>query len=1214
MSILDQLIAEATSSGGSERANYQLFIAGLCDVLGVPRPTMSQEANARNDYVFERSLDYRHPDGSTTKLYIDCYKRGSFVLEAKQSARRQAEDDRQTSLFGSEANSRKLGHAKRGSRGWDRVMRSAYMQAVDYTRRLPVEHGYPPFVILVDVGHVIELYADFSGQGKNYAQFPDAQSFRIDMEALRDPQIQARLKSVWTDPHSLDPAKKSAEVTRDIAGRLARIAKNLEGKHDARDVAEFLMRCLFTMFAQSAKLLPDGLLVKLLGELVDNPAAFPPAMESLWKTMNTGGFEPHSMASLKHFNGGLFVQPKALPLAPEDIHELLVAARMDWRDVEPAIFGTLLERALDSRERSKLGAHYTPRAYVERLVVPTIIEPLRADWKQAQVLATDLQTRGNELGALNAVRAFHRKLCSTRVLDPACGTGNFLYVSLELMKKLEGEVLDAIRALGGRPDRYRDYPEELGATEVGRRLSRTGGVFTVDPHQFYGLELNPRAVPIADLVVWIGYLKWQLRTVGSDEIAEPVLEKYDTIREADALLAFDRRELARDNKGAPITVWDGVTHMRHPVTGKLVPDTAAQKEAYQYYNPRPAPWPAAEFIVGNPPFIGNKLLRRRLGSGYVEALYSAYRDLPNSLDLVTYWWSKAARAVLRGEARAFGFVTTKTIAQISNRPVLSHFLGHDGFGLSFAVANHPWIDSANTAAVRVAFTSGTKVRSGRLLTPVTEKRSVREEPPIVELRDTEGRINADLTIGVDATVALPLRSNFELSFQGVKLGHDDFQIDHSTAAKLQGFHGAGPTIRGFIGGDQIKDGAPSGWVIDLFGKSNDEVKTVYPAIFQYLSDHVLPHKSQVDRASHRDRWWQFGEPRPDMRNALADLRRYICTVEVSKHRYFVSIPWPEVLLDGSAIAIATDSYSVYSVLHALPHQSWAQRVGGRMGVGNDPRYQNSLVFERFPFPDLSSNPTTDSRLAELAELGERLDAFRKERLAAHDFLTMTGLYNVLERIRELDWKSGPGRHSESAAQIEPLTDKERDIYDSGHIAILKDIHDEIDTLVFAAYGWSDLAPRLVGRPGATTPSPCKTDDQLAAEEELLTRLVALNQERAAEEARGLVRWLRPHYQIPKLGHKVARPDGVQVEADLAIIPVSDKPKWPTSDTEQINILVDLLRRAPAPVPPEALAATFDGRNTPKRRERIQSLLETLTIVGLARAGRVDGEPRYFIPR
>jgi hypothetical protein len=221
---------------------------------------------------------------------------------------------------------------------------------------------------------------------------------------------------------------------------------------------------------------------------------------------------------------------------------------------------------------------------------------------------------------------------------------------------------------------------------------------------------------------------------------------------------------------------------------------------------------------------------------------------------------------------------------------------------------------------------------------------------------------------------------------------------------------------------------------------------------------------------------------------------------------------------------------------------------------------------------------------------------------------------VLERVRELEWKAGPGRHSDNADAIGPLSDKERDIYDAGHIAILKDIHDEIDTLVLAAYGWSDLAPDLVARPGATTPSPYKTDDQLKAEEELLTRLVALNQERAAEEARGLVRWLRPDYQIPKLGHKVARPDGTQTEADLVIRPGAEKPKWPTDKGQQITVLVDLLRKAPAPVPPEALSASFDGRNTPKRRERVASLIETLTTIGLARSGRVEGEDRYFIPR
>ncbi len=1184
MTTLDDLIAEASISGGSERANYQLFIAGLCDVLGVPRPAMSQETNARNDYVFERSLDYRHPDGSTTKLYVDCYKRGSFVLEAKQSARRQAENPHQADMFGSEANSRKLGHARRGSRGWDRVMRAAYTQAVDYTRHLPIEHGYPPFVILVDVGHVIELYADFSGQGKNYAQFPDAQSFRITMEDLRDPDIQARLKAVWTDPHSLDPAKKSAEVTRDIAGRLSIIAKRLEGKHDPKDVAEFLMRCLFTMFAEDVGLLPENIMVELLEKLVDNPSAFPLAMESLWRAMNTGEYDAHSMVKLKHFNGGLFANPKALPLAPEDIHELLVAARMDWRDVEPAIFGTLLERALDPRERSKLGAHYTPRAYVERLVVPTIIEPLRSDWDKVQATIEEALKNGDPAAALARAKAFHHELCTIRVLDPACGTGNFLYVSLELLKKLEGEVLAAIESLG----------------EDQSRLMMEGE--TVSPRQFYGLELNPRAVPIADLVLWIGYLKWQLRTSGLNSISEPVLHAYGTIRQQDAILAYDGKDLVRDENGVPITRWDGVTRMDHPITGEKVPDPEARIELYKYRNPRAANWPEVEFIVGNPPFIGNKRMILSLGEGYVAALRQAFPE--NSLgsaDFVMYWWWMASRLLQSGAVRAFGFVTTNSITMTSSSDVIRSAIGSGKkMRLAFAVPDHPWYKTGDSAAVRIAMTVADRSQGPGVLSQVVKETAVSTDQPFVELSARQAIIGP--TLATQKARPTTLLANAELSFMGVILVGTGFIAPESIIRSY-------PEIcRPYVNGKELSQLSVTRFVIDLFGHDIQTVALTYPQAYQHLLETVKPVRDSVRRQNHREQWWLFGETRPAMRHALNGLNQYIGTVETSKHRYFTMLK-SEVLPDQKVRVVALNDGTSLCVLSSISHCAWALKEGGRLE--DRPVWNNTSCFEPFPFPDLSTNPTIQSRLAELSE---RLDAFRKERLAAHDFLTMTGLYNVLERVRELDWKAGSGRHSDSATQIAPLSDKERDIYDAGHIAILKDIHDEIDTLVFAAYGWSDLATSLVGRPGATTPSPYKTEDQLQAEEELLTRLVALNQTRAAEEARGLVRWLRPDYQIPKLGHKVARPDGVQQEADLAILPVSDKPKWPSSDTEQINILVDLLRKAPAPVPPEALAATFDGRNTPKRRDRVASLLDTLTTIGLARSGRVEGESRYFIPR
>jgi len=212
---------------------------------------------------------------------------------------------------------------------------------------------------------------------------------------------------------------------------------------------------------------------------------------------------------------------------------------------------------------------------------------------------------------------------------------------------------------------------------------------------------------------------------------------------------------------------------------------------------------------------------------------------------------------------------------------------------------------------------------------------------------------------------------------------------------------------------------------------------------------------------------------------------------------------------------------------------------------------------------------------------------------------MTGLYNVLERVRELD----------NGADVEPLSASEKDVYEAGQIAILKELHDDIDRAVFAAYGWDDLADRLVGKPGATTPSPHKSEDQEAAEEELLMKLVELNQQRAADEKRGIVHWLRPDFQIPRLGHKV---QGLQqTEADLgeALLTVEDV-KWPTDGLDQIRALRDLLAKAEGPTPVPALSAAFKGRNTPKRRDRIEAVLETLVATGAARSV----EEGYFLPR
>ena len=420
-------------------------------------------------------------------------------------------------------------------------MMNARRQAEDYAKALPLSEGWPPFLIVCDVGHCFEIYADFSGQGKNYAQFPDRQGFRIYLEDLRSDDIRERLRLIWLDPHKLDPTKIAAKATREIAERLAKVSKHLEeakgkdGKklHDPEAVALFLMRCLFTMFAEDVELLPKGSFRDVLKKCVDNPSLFPSLVGQLWEAMDTGGFSFALERDVKKFNGYFFKNRTVFALPREEIGELFEAAKADWKQVEPAIFGTLLEQALNPAERRKLGAHYTPRAYVERLVVATVLEPLKAEWANVQATAENKRSGGDAKGAQAEIRRFTNGFARRRILDPACGTGNFLYVSLELMKRLEGEVLEALASLSEQ------------ARFAGYELK------TIDPHQFLGLEVNPRAAAIAELVLWIGFLQWHFRTRGGVP-PEPILKDFKTIKVADAVLSWSARELARDERGRPL--------------------------------------------------------------------------------------------------------------------------------------------------------------------------------------------------------------------------------------------------------------------------------------------------------------------------------------------------------------------------------------------------------------------------------------------------------------------------------------------------------------------------------------------------------------------------------------------------------------------------------------------------------------------------------------
>lgn len=1089
--------------GGQERANYALFLSELADALDVPRPDPASADTEGNDYVFERVVIEPGRDGATSRRRIDLYRRSCFVLEAKQS-RHAAAPQTQPGLFAPEP----IRRGRRGAdRAWDVLMMNARRQAEDYVRLLPLSHEAPPFVVVCDVGHCLELYANFRQDGKAYDQFPDRSGFRIYLEDLKRPEIRARLRSVWTEPRSLDPSLNSARVTRGIAERLAAVSRRLEAKgRKPAEVAQFLMRAIFTMFAEDVELIPKNAFRDMLDEFVEKPEGFAATLAQAWKVMDSGGYAIGFKAEVKRFNGSLFRDAAVIPLGREEIGELRAAAAHDWREVEPAIFGALLEQALDPTERRKLGAHYTPRPYVERLVVATVMEPLRDDWAAALATAERQRAERKTVLAMKTVRGFHDRPCALRVLDPACGTANFLYVTLELLKRLEGEVLEALANLGGQ--------EALAGLEG----------HTVDPGQMLGMEISDRATAIADLVLWIGYLQWHARTRGGAP-SEPILRAFGNILRRDAVL---------------------------DVSGP---------------SPRRPEWPEADFIVGNPPFIGGKDLRSRLGEGDAAALWAAHDHINESADYVMYWWDRAAEILTRKgtRLRRFGFVTTNSISQVFQRRVVEARLsGRAPVSIVMAIPDHPWTKAApDHAAVRIAMTVVEAGDREGALRRVVAERGLDGDAPEIELTETRGWINADLTVGADVSKAVELRANSGIRSPGVKLHGSGF-IVHPAEAKALGLGkrgGLSAHIRPYRNGRDLTARSRDVMAIDLFGLDSEEVRLRFPEVYQHLMMTVKPERDANPRRTYRDNWWIFGEPRSALRPALAGLPRYIATVETAKHRVFQFLD-ASILPDNMLVAIASDDAFHLGVLSSRIHGAWALRAGGRQGVGNDPRYSKSRCFDPFPFPEAPA-----PLRARIAAVAEEIDAHRKRAFAEHPWLTLTALYNVAETLR-------------AGVSIEALDADERAICDAGLVLILNELHARLDRAVAEAYGW----PAGLGA------------------EESVARLVALNAERAAEEARGEARYLRPSFQRRRQGTDVDRQAAAerdrQVVAPLAAA-ASGRPAFPRDEVAQTATVMMALIEAGGMLDADELAARFrDGRRAAPRI--------AATMAALARLGSVSG--------
>lgn len=1116
MVTFDEFISRWKNSSGAERANKDQFLSELADVLGVERPKPTTGDPERDTYVFEKDVVIAHEDGKKSIGKIDLYKHGFFLLEAKQ---------------GSEALSKKLGTARRGTPSWNIAMQDAYGQALGYARTLGAP---PPFLIICDIGYCFDLYASFDGSG-NYRKWPDALSSRIYLTQLE--KHADTFRAIFTDPHSLDQSKIAARVTRDIAGHIANLARTLEtAGHAPEFVAQFLMRCLFTMFAEDVELIRKGLFAQALQERwIPNPDSFKPEVEDLWRTMNEGG-NMFGVGRILRFNGGLFADPTALALTKEQLVILGLAATRDWKDVEPAIFGTLLERALNPKERHRLGAHYTPRAYVERLVRPTIEEPLREEWEAVRAEVRQIMEAAKSdddqkamVAARKPVYAFYDKLTQTRVLDPACGSGNFLYVTLDLFKGIENEILALLH--------------DLGDNAIFNLHGRS-----VTPEQFLGIEIKPWAKEIAELVLWIGYLQWQIRNRGwMSHIPEPVLRDYHNIECRDAVLAYDAVEPALDDDGKPITRWDGETMKKHPVTREDVPDETARVPVLKYINPRKAEWPKADYIVGNPPFIGTKRMRDALGDGYVEQLRATFAtDVEDNADLVMYWWHNAAKSLESDSIKRFGFITTNSISQSFNRRVVARHLA-SGVHLRFVIPDHPWADSETGAAVRIAMTVGDRdVRPGIILRVLDEQDSGNDAVSITFAPPLTGQIAADFdVVHVSSAAAKPLAANDRLSSMGVALHGSGFILDASTGERFRAYGGA--AIRRYIAGKDLLQKRREQFVIDFSGLSEAEARASNGAAFQHVIDHVLPERAVNRREPIRVRWWRFGWERPEIRKALRGLNRYIATTETSKHRVFQFVE-SSVVSDHSIVVIAlADAFSL-GVLSSRIHVGWSLSAGGTLE--DRPRYNKTVCFDPFPFPS-----TDDLRMQRIRNLGEQLDAHRKRQQELHPELTITGMYNVLEKLR-----SG-----------EALTAKEKIIHEQGLVSVLKQIHDELDAAVFDAYGWPhDLS-----------------------DEQILERLVALNAERAEEEKRGLIRWLRPDFQNPD---NTQQPVQREMDAPTALAPVTEKhaerkKEWPKTLPEQLTAIRDAFQNGTT-TDAASLAKTFKGART-KEVEQVLASLEAL---------------------
>ena len=965
----------------SESSAAQQHFCDLCALLDHPTPAEADSTG--EEFTFEKLTEkHRGSHG-----WADVWKRGHFAWEYK---------------------------------GPGRDLDDAYDQLLEYREALE----NPPLLVVCDTERIV-VHTNFTAT--------PTETHEIELSELGDPRSLEILRAVFHHPGRLRPGATSESITTEAARRIGEIAGDMRGRGlDSEKVAHFLDRLVFCLFAEDIELLPERIFSRLLEKTRRQPQRFHRMVRRLFSIMSEGG--DFGLDRIRHFNGSLFAGGPVLEMTKDEIERIREAAKLDWGAVDPSIFGTLFERGMDPGKRSQIGAHYTGRDYIAKLVDPVVMWPLERRWEETRRTVENLLRTGRKSGeerkkpmtkavrtrsrneSERLVRRFHEHLTQVKVLDPACGSANFLYVTLQKLKDLEKEVVL--------------FAEEHN---LGTILPMVG------PWQLYGIEVSPYAYDLAQMVVWIGYLQW-VKANGFGIQGDPVLRPM---------------EGNFQNKDAILDLSD--------------PDEPKEPE-----------WPKVDYIVGNPPFLGTKLMREYMGDEYVDDLHELWDGrVPSQADLCCYWFEKARAHVDEGRCERVGLLATQGIRGGANREVLKKI--KETANIFFAESDRPWfLEGASVHVSMVAFDPG------------HEERKVLDGTPVE-------KINPNLTGAVDTTRACDLEENSGCSFMGTtKQG--PFDIEEETALRWledPNPHGLpnSDVLVPWVNGRDVTQRSRRMWIIDCYELGEEEAAK-YEAPFTYMDNGVRQQREENPRSWYRDEWWRLYAERPLMREALGDLSRFVVTPTVSKHRLF---KWllPPVLPDHQLIAFARDDDYFFGVLHCWVHETWARAQGTQLReVESGFRYTPTTCFETFPFPwPPGEEPEGDPVVEEIAGAARELNELRENWLnppewARTETLEFPGSVDGPwgRYVEEPDGRGIGIVHYERTVPDPPFAEdlKSRTLTNlyNQQPAWLQNAHRRLDEAVFAAYA-------------RATADPTWTPDLDG--EQILERLLELNLERAGEE-------------------------------------------------------------------------------------------------------------------